>query len=75
MCLAVPSKLVKCNGSKAIADLHGNRVEISTLLVPQCKEGDWVLLHAGFAIATLDEREAQETWAVIEDLRKCGTEV
>ena len=69
MCLAVPARLVACSGTSATADLHGNRVEISTLLVPQCKQGDWVLLHAGFAIQTLDDREAQETFAVINDLR------
>ena len=74
MCLAVPARVITRNGSKAVADLHGNRVQISTALVPQCKEGDWVLLHAGFAIQTLDEREAQETWAVVKDLRSLGEE-
>jgi hydrogenase expression/formation protein HypC len=63
---------VACRGSNATADLHGNRVEISTVLVPGCKQGDWVLLHAGFAIQTLDEREAQEAWAVVKDLRIVG---
>jgi hydrogenase expression/formation protein HypC len=61
---------MKCRGSNALADLHGNRVEISTVLVPQVKEGDWVLLHAGFAIQTLNEQEAEESWAVVNDLRK-----
>ena len=75
MCLAVPARLVECRGTTATADLHGNRVEISTLLVPQCKQGDWVLLHAGFAIQTLDDREAQETFAVINDLRAAGAKV
>jgi hydrogenase expression/formation protein HypC len=74
MCLAVPAQLVKCRGTQATADLHGNRVEISTLLVPESREGDWVLLHAGFAIQRLNEQEAQETWAVINDLRNVGEE-
>jgi hydrogenase expression/formation protein HypC len=72
MCLAVPARLVNCRGNVATADLHGNRVEISTLLVPHCKQGDWVLLHAGFAIQTLDESEAQATFAVVKDLRAAG---
>ena len=72
MCLAVPARLVECKGSSAVADLHGNRVAISTLLLPECKIGDWVLLHAGFAIQKLDEREAQETFAVMRDLRPQG---
>jgi len=64
--------LIDCRGTKATADLHGNRVEISTMLIPPCKPGDWVLLHAGFAIQTLDEEEAKATWAVIKDLRQIG---
>ena len=72
MCLAVPARLVACHGTSATADLHGNQVQISTLLVPQCQVGDWVLLHAGFAIQKLDEQEAEETWAVLNDLRKAG---
>jgi hydrogenase expression/formation protein HypC len=69
MCLAVPAKLVNCTDDyTAVADLHGNRVEVSTQLVPDAKIGDWVLIHAGFAIQHLDEREAQQTWAVLEDL-------
>ncbi|HUB26817.1 MAG TPA: HypC/HybG/HupF family hydrogenase formation chaperone [Tepidisphaeraceae bacterium] len=72
MCLAIPARLVSCRGNHATADLHGNRVEISTVLVPQTKVGDWVLLHAGFAIQKLDEREAAETWAVVKDLRDLG---
>jgi hydrogenase expression/formation protein HypC len=64
--------LIECRGTSATADLHGNRVQISTLLLPDCKQGDWVLLHAGFAIQSLDEREAQETWAVVNDLRNLG---
>ena len=74
MCLAVPAKLIECQGTNATADLHGNRVQINTLLLPNCKQGDWVLLHAGFAIQSLDEREAQETWAVVNDLRNAGAE-
>ncbi len=70
MCLAVPARLVTCDGATAVADLHGNQVEISTVLVPECQVGDWVLLHAGFAIQKLDEKEAEETWAVLNDLRK-----
>jgi len=70
MCLAVPAQLVSTDGSEAVADLHGNRVKINTLLVGEVKIGDWVLIHAGFAIQKLDYAEAQETWAVLEDLAK-----
>ncbi len=68
MCLAVPAKIVSRQAESAIADLHGNRVEISTALVPEAKLGDWVLIHAGFAIKVLDCQEVEETFRVLEDL-------
>lgn len=72
MCLAVPAQLVSCDAEEAVADLHGNRVRISTQLVPEVAVGDWVLVHAGFAIQRLDCQTAEETWAVLEDLARCA---
>lgn len=69
MCLAVPAQLISCDDMEAEADLHGNRVRISTHLVPEAKAGDWVLIHAGFAIQLMDEQSLQETWAILEDIR------
>lgn len=75
MCLAVPAKLVECEPThgSAVADLHGNRVEVSTALVPDAGPGDWVLVHAGFAIQKLDGDDVRETWAVLEDLKEKST--
>ena len=72
MCLAVPAKLVSRSESNGVADLHGNRVNISTLLVPDVIPGDWVLLHAGFAIQRLSADEAQKTWDLLNDLKQAG---
>jgi hydrogenase expression/formation protein HypC len=69
MCLAVPAELVTCDRGEAVADLHGNRVKVSTLLVPDAVVGDWVLVHAGFAIQKLDQQQMRETFAVLDDLR------
>ena len=69
MCLAVPAQLVECNLGPAVADLHGSRLEISTVLLPDARVGDWVLIHAGFAIQKLIGDDVTETWAVLEDLR------
>ena len=69
MCLAVPAKLVESKGTDAVADLHGNRVRVNTMLVPQAGTGDWVLIHAGFAIQQLHAQDAKATWAVLEDLQ------
>jgi hydrogenase expression/formation protein HypC len=62
MCLAVPGKIVECRGEEAVVSLQGNRLKISIILTPQAAVGNWVLVHAGFAIAIIDERDALETW-------------
>ena len=68
MCLAVPARIIELNGDDAIADAIGNRIEAKTTLVPTVKLGDIVLIHAGFAIAVIDEEEAKKTWQLLADL-------
>lgn len=62
MCLAVPGKIVEMRGDDATADLNGNRFRVSTVLTPGVQIGDWVLVHAGFAISPIAEHDALETW-------------
>jgi hydrogenase expression/formation protein HypC len=62
MCLAVPGKVIECRGDEAVVDLQGSTLRVSKVLTPEAEVGAWVLVHAGFAIAQLDEREALETW-------------
>lgn len=62
MCLAVPAKVLECSGDDAVVDLQGNTLRISRVLTPEAGVGDWVLVHAGFAITRLDEAEAAQTW-------------
>jgi len=62
MCLAVPAKVVGLAGEAATVDLQGNTLQVSTVLTPEVAVGDWVLVHAGFAITRLDESSALETW-------------
>ena len=62
MCLAVPGKIIECHPDEALVDFQGNRLRVSTLLTPGAAIGDWVLVHAGFAISTIDEKDALETW-------------
>ena len=69
MCLAVPALLVELNGEEGVADLHGNRLPVNLQLVPDARPGDWLLIHAGFAIGRLDEDEARETFAVLAELQ------
>jgi hydrogenase expression/formation protein HypC len=69
MCLAVPARIVEQDGSEATVDLHGNRLTVSTVLVPEAKRGDWVLLHAGFAIQLVSDEAARKTWSILEDMQ------
>ena len=68
MCLAVPARIVELVDDKAVADAMGNRWRIRTTLTPQIKLGDIVLIHAGFAIAKVDEEEAKKTWELFAEI-------
>ena len=70
MCLAIPARIVELEGDKALVDAMGNRYNTRTTLTPEVKLGDIVLIHAGFAIAKVDEEEAKKTWQLIADLDK-----
>jgi hydrogenase expression/formation protein HypC len=68
MCLAVPAHIVEASENEAVVDLQGNRMRVSTVLTPEAALGDWVLVHAGFAITRIEEREALETWDYLRQI-------
>ena len=68
MCLAIPARIVKLKDDRAVVDAMGNRWNIRTTLTPEVKKGDIVLIHAGFAIATIKEEEARKTWQLIAEI-------
>ena len=72
MCLAIPAKIISIKDKAAIIEIGGIRREASLQLTPEAKIGDYVLLHTGYAIAVLDEAEARETIALIEEVAKFG---
>jgi hydrogenase expression/formation protein HypC len=61
MCLAIPAQIVEMDGSRARVSLQGNVREADLSLVDDPQVGEWVLVHAGFAIEKLTEAVAQET--------------
>ncbi|RJS84614.1 HypC/HybG/HupF family hydrogenase formation chaperone [Candidatus Bathyarchaeota archaeon] len=67
MCLAVPAKIVKINGDRAQADFGGILREVNIALV-DVKIGEYVLVHAGYAIQTLSREEAEETLRLWEEI-------
>lgn len=68
MCLAIPARVIKLDGDTAVVDAMGNRFSVKMTLLPNAKLKDLVLVHAGFAIAIVDEEEAKKTWQLIEEL-------
>lgn len=78
MCLAIPARIVELQDDRAMVDAMGNRFKAKTTLLPDAKLGDVVLVHAGFAIARVDEEEAKKTWelfAEIEDFENTQNRV
>jgi len=67
MCLAVPSKIIEINDFMAKVDVDGVVRDASIMLIDNAEVGDYVIVHAGFAINKLDEKAALQT---IEDMRK-----
>ncbi len=61
MCLAIPSKIVEINDNMGTIDVAGVRREASLLLLEDPQVGDWVIVHAGFAIQKIDEATARES--------------
>ncbi|MCP4544926.1 MAG: HypC/HybG/HupF family hydrogenase formation chaperone [bacterium] len=73
MCLAVPGKILEIVdsgepviGRTAMVDFQGSRLEASLAMVPEAEVDDWVLVHAGFAMSVLDEKEAKENWDMLK---------
>jgi hydrogenase assembly chaperone HypC/HupF len=60
MCLAVPGKIVSISGDTGDVDF-GGVIKQANLSMVEAKIGEWVVVHAGFAIETMDEKEALET--------------
>jgi hydrogenase expression/formation protein HypC len=68
MCLGIPAKVVQIDDSQeGKVDYLGTRVKTNFTLLEDVKKGDWVIVHAGFAISRLDENEAQETLELLRE--------
>lgn len=61
MCLAVPGRIVSLAGLQARVELAGNTLDVNVSLIEDPRPGDWVIVHAGFALERVDEEAAQET--------------
>ncbi len=68
MCLAIPARIKAINGTEAEVEIGGITRQTSIMLTPEARVGDYVLLHAGYAINILDQAQAEETLAIFAEM-------
>ena len=68
MCLAIPAKILSIEGTVAQLEMAGNRLASDISLVPDASVGDYVMVHAGFAIQKYDEVEALKTLDLFREM-------
>jgi len=72
MCLAVPARIIELDGARATVEVPGNRFSADVSLVPTVKLGDYVLVHAGFAIERYRPEDAEEILKLHEEMGNAG---
>ena len=68
MCLAIPAKIKSINKDRAIVDFGGVAKSISLGILNGVKRGDYVLVHAGFAIGKVNKQDAEDTRKALKEL-------
>jgi hydrogenase expression/formation protein HypC len=68
MCLAIPAQILSIEGTVAQLEMAGNRLAADISLVPDAAVGDYVMVHAGFAIQKYDEDEALRTLDLFREM-------
>ena len=68
MCVAIPAKIIKIENNMGIIDMEGTQMEVSLLLQEDAKVGDYVIVHAGFAIHKIDEEEAMRSLRLLRQV-------
>jgi hydrogenase expression/formation protein HypC len=74
MCLAIPAKILSIDGDKAMIELGGTQREASLMLLEGASVGDWVIVHAGFAIEKLTEEDARQTFELLREIMEAGSD-
>ena len=74
MCLAIPMRITATDGAAATIEADGLVQTTSLMLVPDARVGDFVLVHAGFAIAVLDSDDAAERLALFDEIVAMGAD-
>jgi len=72
MCLAVPALIRSVEGKEAEVEIGGITRKVSLWLTPEANIGDYILLHTGYAISVLDQKEAEETLRLLEEMARAA---
>jgi len=68
MCLAIPARIVDIKDGMGTIDMDGTKRQVSLLLLSDASVGDYVIVHAGFAIHKIDETEAMESLKLLREM-------
>ncbi|WKZ33618.1 MAG: HypC/HybG/HupF family hydrogenase formation chaperone [Thermodesulfobacteriota bacterium] len=68
MCLGIPGRIIEINGFVARVDVAGAMKEADLRLMQEARPGDFVIIHAGFAIEKVDEAKARDTLDLIKEI-------
>ncbi|MBG0860953.1 MAG: HypC/HybG/HupF family hydrogenase formation chaperone [Bacteroidales bacterium] len=72
MCLSIPARIVSIEGNMAEVSAGGTIFKAGLHMIEDARIGDYILLHAGFAIQKISEKEAAETLKILEDMKNAG---
>lgn len=75
MCIALPCKVIEVSEDQAVVELGGTRRRVFLDLVDEVSEGDYLIVHAGYAINKVDEEEAKKTLELVEGIENLDDEV
>ena len=68
MCLAIPMKIISIENQQATAEVGGVQYRANLTLLPDARIGDYIIVHAGFAIEKLNEAEAHESLQIWQEM-------
>jgi hydrogenase expression/formation protein HypC len=74
MCLSIPARIIAIEGKTAKASVGGTIINVGLHMVDDIKEGDYVLVHTGFALQKISDDEAQETLKLIREMENINRE-
>jgi len=72
MCLAIPVRVKSIKGDMAVGEVSGVERDVSLMMTPKAKVGDYVIVHAGFAIQILDQHEARENLRLLRQMAEAA---